>query len=59
MVKKSVEKKMEVKEHESESDEEMKKEMKKKPRAKKVRTEEQIKADKDKMAKLRALKGKK
>lgn len=30
-----------------------------KPRAKKVRTEAEVKADKERMAKLRALKGKK
>lgn len=46
--------------HEKSSDEEMMREKKpRKPRAKKVRTEAEVKADKEKMAKLRALKGKK
>ena len=44
--------------HESASDEEKPEKKVPKPRAKKVRTEEQIKADKEKMAKLRAMRKK-
>ena len=45
--------------HEESSDEEKMEKKPRKPRAKKVRTEAEVKADKETMAKLRALKSKK